>query len=122
MSGEKSTDWKRVEDLNPKGFAAWSTPLGVTHFYGPVKSLTVDDLNQVFISFEWIASKPGVCQDDEHWEKVDKTRWSQEFDGNTDPYILKESEEKGPYITFATVTLYINEVSALDPSKVKGLK
>jgi hypothetical protein len=114
-------DWKRVVNLNPKGYLELNNGKRVIH--GPIESIQITNTNDVEIRLKWAATIElnQSCLPIGSWRKGPDNSKIVIFPNFVIPFEIEETPEKGPRVRFGTNILYIDEIKGLDPKRVEGL-
>jgi len=115
-------DWKEIIELDPKGYVEFNNGKRAVH--GPIKNISLDRHDNVLIQLEWAARAPldehGIPVSDE-W-KASPSENLIVFPNCSMSYVIETTLDKGRCVRFGKRNiLYLEQVSGLDPAKVKGL-
>lgn len=119
---EDQFDWQVVVDRKPKGYVEFND--GKTCIHGPLKDISIDEMDFVQIELKWAAQiklgEYGVPSGE--WEAFDTTKF--QFPNLIVPFIIEDTEVKGGRVRWGVGSLiYFDEVEDnVDPTKIAGLK
>jgi len=117
----KETDWKIVEQLNPKGYMELYNFTDRQAVHAPIESITVEG-QSVVIRVKWAAMTPlgvhGMPTDD--WVAMTGVKRFMRFPNHTVPFSVENLGDGDKRIQFGLNIIYVNEKEGVDKSQVRG--